>query len=123
LQEAEAGAEPTRYGLVYGTGTELVRAVDRVLTAAGLRTVDLDEELGSTKSADLLAGAGGPPWRLVEIKSAGGSAPESLVGHLQRHLDTWPQLRPDEPVTGGVLVVNHQHKLHPSERTARLLAP
>jgi hypothetical protein len=42
------------------------------------------------------------------------------VGHLQRHLDTWPQLRPDEPVSGGVLVVNHQHRRHPSERTARV---
>lgn len=47
-----------------------------------------------------------------------GAAQEHLVGHLQLHIDTWPQLRPDQPVTGGVLTVNHQHKLHPSERTA-----
>jgi hypothetical protein len=71
------------------------------------------------QSADLLVSAG-PQRRLVEVKAASGPAQESLVGHLQRHLDTWPQLRPDEPVSGGVLVVNHQHRLHLSERTARV---
>jgi hypothetical protein len=120
LREAEGRAEATRYGLLYGTGAALVRAVDQVLTAAGLRTVDLDEELGGTKSADLLVGADGPPWRLAEVKAASGPAQELLVSHLQRHLETWPQLRPGEPVTGGVLIVNHQHKLHPSERTAHV---
>ncbi len=120
LHDAEARAEPVRYGLLYGTGAELVRAVAQVLTAAGLRTVDLDEELGGTKSADLLVSTGGPPRRLVEVKAASGAAPELLVGHLERHLATWPQLRPGESVTGGVLVVNHQHRLHPSERTAHV---
>lgn len=120
LREAQTRAEPVRYGLLYGTGAQLVHAVAEVLTAAGLRTVDLDEELGATKSADLLVSSGGPPQRLVEVKAASGAAQEHLVGHLQRHLDTWPQLRPDEPVTGGVLVVNHQHKLHPSERAAHV---
>jgi len=43
-----------------------------------------------------------------------------MVGHLERHLGTWPQLRPGTPVTAGVLVVNHQHRLHPSERTAHV---
>jgi hypothetical protein len=117
LREAKARAEPVRYELLYGTGAELVRAVTQVLTAAGLHTVDLDQELGGTKSADLLVSADGPPGRLVEVKAASGAAPESLVGHLERHLATWPQLRPGEPVTGGVLIVNHQHRLHPSERT------
>jgi hypothetical protein len=120
LREAETRAEPVRYGLLYGTGTELVRAVAQVLTDAGLRTVDLDEELGGTKSADLLVSTDGPSRRLVEVKAASGAAPEQLVGHLERHLATWPQLRPDEPVAGGVLVVNHQHRLHPSERTAHV---
>lgn len=120
LREAETRAEPVRYGLLYGTGAELVRAVAQVLTAAGLRTVDLDEELGGTKSADLLVSTDGPPRRLAEVKAASGAAPESLVGHLERHLTTWPQLRPGEPVTGGVLVVNHQHRLHPSERAAHV---
>jgi hypothetical protein len=117
LQRAESTADPVRYGLLYGTGEELVTAVAAVLTAAGLSTINLDEELGDTKSADLLVSAG-ERRRLVEVKAASGPAQESLVGHLQRHLDTWPQLRPGMPVTGGVLVVNHQHKLHPSERTA-----
>ncbi|MFI6705406.1 hypothetical protein ACIBF7_03175 [Nonomuraea sp. NPDC050478] len=120
LREAEARAEPVRYGLLYGTGAELVRAVAAVLTEAGLDTVDLDDELGATKSADLLVSLGSLPGRLVEVKAASGAAQEHLVGHLQRHLETWPQLRPDEPVSAGVLVVNHQHKLHPSKRAAHV---
>jgi hypothetical protein len=115
LRRAETAAEPIRYGLLYGSGADLVAAVQAVLTTAGLTTVDLDKELGS-KSADLLVQAGTQRW-LVEVKAASGAAPESQVGHLQRHLATWPQLRPDEPVDGGVLIVNHQHKLHPGERT------
>jgi hypothetical protein len=119
LRQAESAAEPVRYGLLYGSGAELVTSVAAVLTAAGLTTVDLDAELGGTKSADLLV-SGGAQRRLIEVKAASGAAQESLVGHLQRHLDTWPQLRPDEPVGGGVLLVNHQHRLHPAERTARV---
>ncbi|MGY0057421.1 hypothetical protein ACWY4P_12785 [Streptomyces sp. LZ34] len=87
-----------------------------------MHTVDLDEELGGTKSADLLVGADGVASRLAEVKGASGPAQEHLVGHLQRHLETWPQLRPDKPVSEGVLIVNHQHKLHPSERTAAVYA-
>ncbi|MDG4834204.1 hypothetical protein O7627_33610 [Solwaraspora sp. WMMD1047] len=119
LHEAKDRAEPVRYGLLYGSGAELVRAVAAVLNAAGLPTVDLDDEVG-TRSADLLVGGEGSPHRLVEIKAAGGAAQENLVSYLQRHLQAWPQLRPDQPVTGGVLVVNHQHKLHPSERTSQV---
>ncbi|MFJ8793679.1 hypothetical protein [Streptomyces sp. NPDC102462] len=122
LRQAKETAEPVRYGLLYGSGTDLVHAVARVLTAAGMHTVDLDEELGGTKSADLLVGADGMASRLVEVKGASGPAQEHLVGHLQRHLETWPQLRPDEPVSDGVLIVNHQHKLHPSERAAAVYA-
>ncbi|MCX4460326.1 hypothetical protein OG585_52225 (plasmid) [Streptomyces sp. NBC_01340] len=55
--------------------------------------------------------------RLVEVKGASGPAQEHLVGQLHKHLETWPRLRPDEPVSDGVLIVNHQHKLHPSEST------
>ena len=120
LREAETHAAPVRYGLLYGTGDELVHAVAQVLVNAGLRTVDLDKELGGTRSADLLVGADGPPWRLVEVKSASGAAPEHLVGSLERHLAIWPQLQPEQPVTGGVLVVNHQHRQHPTERTAQV---
>jgi hypothetical protein len=117
LRRAEAAAEPIRYGLLYGSGADLVAAVEAVLTAAGLTTVDLDKELGGTKSADLLVHAG-TQRVLVEVKAVSGAAPESLVGHLQRHLTTWPQLRPHEPADGGVLIVNHQHKLYPAERSA-----
>lgn len=115
LRDATAQAEPIRSGLIYGTGAELVHAVAAVLAAAGLSTVDLDQHLGATKSADLLVGDGSTR-RLVEVKAASGAASERLVDDLRRHLTTWPQLRPDEPVAGGVLVVNHQHKSHPSER-------
>ncbi|GAA4727603.1 hypothetical protein Prum_068420 [Phytohabitans rumicis] len=120
LRVAEEKASPIRYGLLYGTGTELVEAVAAVLTAAGLSVIDLDAELGAPQSADLLASAPGSNRKLVEVKGAGGAAQENLVGYLQRHLDTWPQLRPDQPVDGGVLVVNHQHKLPPAERTAQV---
>lgn len=119
LRRAQAAAEPIRYQLLYGSGPELATAVAAVLAAAGLSVTDLDEELGATKSADLLV-CHGTQRLLVEVKAAGGAAGEHLVGHLERHLATWPQLRPDQPVTGGVLVVNHQHKLPPSMRPAQV---
>lgn len=56
--------------------------------------------------------------RLIEVKSASGSAAETLVRQLETHLRTWPQLRPTDPVDGGVLIVNHQHRLPPGERSA-----
>jgi hypothetical protein len=123
LERASAAAEALRYGLLYGTGAELEKAVAVVLAAAGFETVvvdDLlevvvDDLLGDTTSADLLASYE-QERRLVEVKSASGRAAEALVGHLQRHLETWPQLRPGEPVGGGVLVINHQYRLEPHER-------
>ena len=121
LREASADAEPIRNGLLYGTGTELERAVATTLTAAGFAVTDLDEYLGDTASADLLV-IYGPDRRLVEVKSASGNAGESLVGDLQRHLQTWPQLRPDEPVAGGVLIVNHQHRREPADRMPAVYA-
>ena len=121
LGEAKSQAEPIRYGLLYGTGGQLVHAVAEVLAAAGMRAVDLDKEFGDTVSADLLVSRdGGAPRRLVEVKAASGAAGERLVADLERHLTTWPQLRPGEPVTGGVLVVNHQHGQHPAQRTPRV---
>ncbi len=119
LRGAQTRAEPVREGLLYGTGSDLVHAVAEVLTAAGLRAVDLDEELGGTGSADLLI-SDGASRRLVEVKAVGGAATENMVGALQRHLSTWPELRPSEPVSGGVLVVNHHHKRYPSERPAEV---
>ena len=41
---------------------------------------------------------------------------EDKAGDLARHLNTWPQLRPNDPVDGGVLIVNHQHRLPPPDR-------
>ncbi|MFF0793730.1 hypothetical protein [Streptomyces spiralis] len=112
---AKEAAEPVRSGLLFGTGSELVDVVAVVLRAAGFDVTDLDEELG-TKSADLLAVLGEETC-LVEVKSEGGQAKEALVADLERHLGTWPKLRPDQPVTRGALVVNHQHKLDPAQRT------
>jgi hypothetical protein len=119
LQGARAAAEEVRYGLLYGTGRQLVDAVDAVLADAGFMTVNLDEELGETKSADLIATLQ-RQRRLIEIKSTSGNASEALVGDLLRHLATWPELRPQEPVGGGVLIVNHQHKLEPYERSPQV---
>jgi hypothetical protein len=115
LERTSVGADKVRYGLLYGTGGELVEAVASVLGDAGFATVDLDADLGETSSADLLA-THGTERRLVEVKSVSGRASEALVGYIERHLETWPHLQPSEAVTGGVLVVNHQHRLQPHER-------
>ena len=111
LLTAREQAEPLRHGLLYEAGAPLVAAVRTVFAAAGLHVLDLDQELGATRSADLLVNlaAEGTPRHLVEIKGVSGAAPENLVRDLQRHLDTWAQLRPQQPVAGGVLIVNHQH--------------
>lgn len=119
LRQAETAAESIRYGLLYGSGSTLVTAVKAALAAAGLAIVDLDEELEGTRSADLLVTAD-EHRILTEVKAVGGAAPESLVGDLKRHLATWPQLRPSEPVTQGLLIVNHQHKLNPADRTPQV---
>jgi len=55
--------------------------------------------------------------RLIEMKSEGRNARESLVNDLRRHLQTWPDLRPEISVGGGVLVVNHQHRCPPADRS------
>jgi hypothetical protein len=116
LHTAREAAEPIREALLHGSGSDLAGAVQVVLTASGFQTMDLDAELGGTKSADVLAVRDGHRI-LVEVKSAGGNPSESLVADLQRHLTTWPSLRPDEPVHGAALIVNHQHKLPPHERS------
>lgn len=116
LEQATAKADPVRNGLLYGTGTDLENAVAAVLEAAGLNVVKVDELLGDTTSADLLVSLAGKR-RLIEVKSASGSATETLMRQLETHLQTWPQLRPNDPVDGGVLVVNHQYRLLPDERS------
>ncbi|WP_328755767.1 hypothetical protein [Streptomyces sp. NBC_00271] len=115
LARTRQEAEPVRSGLLYGSGGELADAVDVVLRAAGFTVTDLDAELCTTKLADLLAVLDGDAC-LIEVKSTSGAAPEKLVSHLQRHLETWPQLRPNQPVTCAALIVNHQHRLDPAQR-------
>lgn len=115
LAHATEQADSVRAGLLYGRGSELEEAVARALRSAGLQVQSLDVLLGDTKSADLLIDHQGRRW-LVEIKSANGSASESLVAHLLRHLDTWPQLRPDLAIAGGVLIVSHNLAVSPIDR-------
>ena len=105
--------------MLFGGGAELVGAVARVLTDAGLDVVDLDEFVGRTDSADLLVTDGRRQRLLVEVKSASGMPSERLVGDLSRHLQTWPEIRDDLPVGGGLLVVNHQMRVPPAELAAR----
>ncbi|MEV7346286.1 hypothetical protein [Streptomyces sp. NPDC093544] len=118
LEQARQEAEPVRSGLLYGTGRELEVAVAFVLRAAGFTVTDLDAELGTT-SADLLAVLDQETC-LIEVKAASGAAPENLVSYLQRHLLKWPRLRPDQPVTCSALVVNHQHRLDPAQRSTEV---
>jgi hypothetical protein len=120
LDAASARAESVRDDLLYGSGPALSAAVATVLRACGLQVADVDAELGATVSADLLITGPGGQRRLVEVKSASGSPKEDLARDLDRHLSTWPQLRPNEPVIGGVLIVNHQTRLHPTERTVEV---
>ncbi|MEU2043699.1 hypothetical protein [Nocardia niwae] len=114
-EDARRAAEGVRGGLLYGSGGELVRAVDQVLSDAGISTIDLDAGEKGTWSADLLARADGAA-RLVEVKSESGRAKEALVGDLLKHLGTWRVERPEEPVSGGTLIVNYQRKIAPEQR-------
>lgn len=118
LAELRAVADPLRDGLLFGTGRPLEDAVHDVLEAAGAAVTRLDDVHG-TKSADLLAEFGGRRV-LVEVKSANNRPPQSLPDKLLKHLNTWPGLTGTEPVDGGVLVVNHQIKLHPAQRDAEV---
>lgn len=83
---------------------------------------DLDRELGGTKSADLLAVLDGNRC-LIEVKSASGNAREGLVSDLQRHISTWPTLRPaQQPLTHSALIVNHEYRQPPGERSGQVYA-
>ena len=118
LEDAQTAASTVREGLLYGTGKQLVDAIRSVLESAGVAVVDLDEKLGGTRNADLLCTHGGHS-RLVEVKSASGSAPERAYQDLVRHLREWPSLPGSVPVEGGVLIVNHEHRSAPHERSRR----
>ena len=118
LEEAQGAASSVREGLLYGTGKQLVGAVQAVLESAGITVVDLDEKLGDTKNADLLCTYDGR-FRLVEVKSASGSAPERAYQDLVRHLREWPSLPGSVPVEGGALVLNHEHRSVPGDRSRK----
>ncbi|WMY79472.1 hypothetical protein [Citricoccus sp. I39-566] len=115
LQDAQRSAVATRDGLLYGTGQQLVDAVSSVFESAGIEVVDLDAKYGDTKNADLLCGYGGRS-RVVEVKSASGSAPERAYQDLLRHLREWPTLPGATPIDGGALVISHELRTVPLER-------
>lgn len=115
LDDAQANAVAIREGLLYGTGQQLVDAVTAVLESAGIEVVDLDEKLGNTSNADLLCTYAGSS-RLVEVKSATGSAPERAYQDLLRHLREWSSLPGATPIDGGALVISHEIRTQPLER-------
>jgi hypothetical protein len=117
VEDAARRADEVRDPLLYGSGTPLVAAVTRVLTDAAIAVHDVDELLGDTSNADLLAEHGGRRV-LVEVKSSGGAPSERLAEAPARHLATWPRLRPDLPADDVVLVLNHQTNTHPLDRDA-----
>ena len=104
--------------MLYGTGKQLVDAVRAVFESVGIAVVDLDESLGDSKNADLLCTYGGHS-RLVEVKSASGSAPERAYQDLVRHLREWPNLPRSVPIEGGALVISHELRTIPLERSPR----
>jgi hypothetical protein len=116
LAEARAAADDLRHDLLFGSSGVLEDAVTRVLRDAGCDVTPLDSLLNRPANADLLVVHSGRR-RLVEVKSASGNASEDLVNTARKHLDTWPELRPDIAVEGITLIVNHQTKSHPLERS------
>lgn len=115
LHSAQADAAGLRDGLLFGTGDALVDTVRTVLEWAGIAVVQLDQELGGTKNADLLCSLDGRSV-LVEVKSASGVPKETVYDDVLRHLRVWEKLPDSTPVEGGALVINHQHRLPPHER-------
>ena len=116
LADVRASADAVRDPLLYGSGSELVTAVECLLRDAELQVISLDELFGDTVSADLLV-TWGARRLLVEVKSASGNPSESLAEPPVRHLRTWPNLKPDLPVSGVVLVLSHQIRSHPLDRS------
>lgn len=53
----------------------------------------------------------------MEVKSASGSPSERLYSDLLRHLREWPSLPEATPVDGGALILNHEHRKAPLERS------
>ncbi|MDX2709038.1 hypothetical protein PV350_40260 [Streptomyces sp. PA03-6a] len=116
LNKARSEAEPVREGLLYGSGRVLEEAVASLLRAAGFTVTDLDSEVGGPRSADFLAEFGGQAC-LIEVKSASRSAGEREAVRLRDHLEAWPELRPDQPVTCAAVIMNHQFNTEPAQRS------
>jgi hypothetical protein len=76
---------------------------------------------GRAKLALAVSTIGSPPAipssRSPLTPGASGNASESLAEPAVRHLANWPQLRPDLPVSGVVLIINHQARIDPLDRT------
>ena len=118
LREAQAAASAVRDGLLYGTGKQLDDAVRSVFESAGIAVVDLDGTLGGTKNADLLCTHGGRS-RLIEVKSASGGASERAYQDLVRPLRERPNLPGSVSIEGGALVISHEVRTNPLERSLR----
>ncbi|MFG3679927.1 hypothetical protein ACGF5H_07455 [Micromonospora chalcea] len=116
LEEAQTVASTVREGLLYGTSKQLADAVRTVLESAGVDVIDLDKELGGTTNADLLCTYAGRT-RLVEVKGISGNAPERAYQDLVRHLREWEKLPGVTPVEGGALILSHQIRVVPQERS------
>lgn len=118
LEEVQGAASTIREGLLYGTGDQLADAVRSVFESAGIAVINLDKKLGGTTNADLLCTFNGRS-RLVEVKSASGRASEDAYQALLRHLGQWPSLPGTVPVEGGALVISHEIRTLPLERSPR----
>jgi hypothetical protein len=116
LEAERARATDIRDPLLYGTGQDLVDAVASVLRLAGIDVVDLDKSLGDMINADLRCSFERAS-RLVEVKSAGGAPTERLYNDLVRHVTEWPTVPGAEAVDGGALILNHEHKKEPLDRS------
>ncbi|WP_396913900.1 hypothetical protein [Mycolicibacterium sp.] len=116
LRDARTAADEMRFNLLYGRSTSLESAVAATLTDAGMTVVPLDSDLKNTASADLLVSYQARR-RLVEVKSESGNASEKLVGDARNHLDTWSSLRPDIAIEGVSLIINHQIRTYPADRS------
>ena len=111
---AHEAADSLRHDLLFGTGQALADAVAHLLRDAGIAVTDIDQMLGRTANADLLAELDG--YRvIIEVKSAGGRPSEKLYDDLQSHLREWPTTT-RSALDGGVLIINHQWKLEPEQR-------
>jgi len=119
VDSARAEANELRPKLLYGTSGELVDGVAAVMRLAGFTVEDLDSTLGRGRSADLLLTTAGKHW-LCEVRSASGSAPEDAISDLERHTRTWRELGRSEELSGGVVIINHQHASAPLRRDAKV---